>query len=252
MSAAPCQRDTCRVHGRCRGHVGDWHRPCPRRTCRSADWAREADPSRGDPGRVGRARRDAAVGAGARAARARPRPEPARRRAAAAADPALPARGGRVRRLARRAAPLHAAAAGDRRGDRAPTSSGSRRPTPSTRGDPSRWRRARRALGLQRGQRPDRAAQPLVPDRGAARDGPALARLRQGRRPRLPARAARRRLDPRASSPPEPPALADCRRPWPSTTTTTITSTTTITTTSTTTTTTTTTSMTTTTSTTRS
>ena len=58
----------------------------------------------------------------------------------------------------------------------------------------------RGALGLRRGQRPDRAPQPLVSGRGAARDEPADARLREGGRPRLPARAARRRLDPRAVS----------------------------------------------------
>ena len=68
------------------------------------------------------------------------------------------------------------------------------------RGDPAAWRRDGRALELQRGQRADRQAQPLVPDRGAAADGSAVARLRQGRRPAVPARAARHRLGPRALS----------------------------------------------------
>ena len=91
---------------------------------------------------MGGSRRDAAVGRRARAARARPRREPARRRAAAAPDPPVPARGRRLRRLARRAAALHAPPARDRRPGGRATSSGSRRPTPSTRANPPRWRRS--------------------------------------------------------------------------------------------------------------
>src|SRR6185436_15691822 len=58
--------------------------------------------------------------------------------------------------------------------------------------------RVRPAEVVLRRQRPDRAAQPLVPGRGAAGDGPAHRRLRQTRRQELPAGAARRRLDSRA------------------------------------------------------
>ena len=60
--------------------------------------------------------------------------------------------------------------------------------------------RARRPLELPCGQRPDRAAQPLVPGRGAAGDEPADGRLRPRRRRAVPARAARRRLGARAAS----------------------------------------------------
>ena len=61
-----------------------------------------------------------------------------------------------------------------------------------------RWREYRRAEELLRGQRPDRAAQPLVPGRVEAADGSAHGRLRQARRAQLPAGAARRRLGARA------------------------------------------------------
>ena len=84
---------------------------CPQRTRLGQNWDREAASCGGDPGRVGRQGRDAAVGSRAREARPRPRPEPLRRCAAAAPDPAVPAGGRRLRRLARRAAPVHAPSA---------------------------------------------------------------------------------------------------------------------------------------------
>ena len=67
--------------------------------------------------------------------------------------------------------------------------------------DPRRVRAAlardRRGLAVRRPQPADRAAQRVVPDRTPAPDGPADARLRPDPRPVVPARAARRGMDPR-------------------------------------------------------
>ena len=57
-----------------------------------------------------------------------------------------------------------------------------------------------RGLVVRRGQRPDRPPQPLLPDRVAAADGSAHARLRARRRRGLPPPPARRGLGARAVS----------------------------------------------------
>src|SRR5438128_2968428 len=152
--------------------------------------------ARGDPLGGRSAPRGAARAGGARG-RARPREQPARRQAAAPALPPFPPAGRLVRRLTWWAAALDAAAATDR--------GPYRRPPEATR---SGVRRAPRRpgglgadaapLGLLRRQRPDRQAQSLLPDRGAAADGPEDARLRAPERKAVPARAAQRRLGARA------------------------------------------------------
>ena len=89
--------------------------------------------------------------------------------------------------------------------------------------DPAAWRLVAERWDFGVGQRADREAQPLVSGRGPAADEPADAGLRRGRWQAVPARAARRGVDPR-----QVPGrrLTTLHRRWPTTTiTTTITST---------------------------
>ena len=161
----------------------------------------------------------------------RARPEPLTGTAAPAAHPQLPRRGRQLPRLARRAAAVHAAAPDDRGRDRS-SPRAARRGLRRAPRRPGRLAADRRALELQRGERPDRAPQPLVPARGAARDGSAVARLRPGGRAAVSPRAARRRLvlgSPTLSRPWQ--TIRHVGHDTPTTTTITITSTTTSTTT---------------------
>ena len=154
-------------------------------------------PARGDHRRVGHPRRHAAVAARARAARGRPRAEPAHRQAAAAADPHFRAEADNYLASLGGPLPYMQRLRADRR----------RRPRRTQRrlaeayaehgGDPAGWRRlaARWDFGdvndlIERHNR-------WYPIEARLRDGPAHARLRQGRRPpyrREPLDAA---LDPR-------------------------------------------------------
>ncbi len=146
---------------------------------------------------MGRPRRDTALGEGAKGARRRCRPEPAGGQAAPPPAAELRRRARLVPGIARRPAALHAPAAGDRARDRA-AARGARGRLRGAPRRPGRLAPFRRALGLRLAERADRQAQPLVPDGVAAEDGPAHARLRQGRRQAVPSRTARRRLDPEA------------------------------------------------------
>ena len=102
--------------------------------------------------------------------------EPASRQAASAPPPQLPARGGRLPRLARRPASVHAPAARDRAADRRARGDARGRLRATRRGRPARASSptpggSSPVVALRRGQRSDPAAQPLVPGRGPASDG---------------------------------------------------------------------------------
>ena len=134
---------------------------------------------------------------GARAGSAR---QPARGQAAPAAPAELPADADSYLASLGGPLPYMVAAAGDRGADGRARAGARRGVRAQSAAMPAAWRVARGALGLQRGERPDRAAQPLVSGRVAPADGSADGRLRARQRRALPPRAARRYVGARAVS----------------------------------------------------
>ena len=138
--------------------------------CRRGEGRARRDPAAGD-----RAARDPERSARAGGARGGSPLDPASRTANRASPAELPAARGRVSRGDPRPAAVHAASARDRAADRGSRGALCRRLARAGRG---RRRRRRshfaparggsRRLVVRRGQRPDRAPQPLVPDRGPA------------------------------------------------------------------------------------
>src|SRR5581483_647632 len=125
-------------------------------------------------------------------------------RAARAAAAELPPRRRRRDPRARRADDLDAKAARDRGGAR-PARARARGRVARARAERRRRGRVRASLArdrapveLRAGEHADREPQPQLPGGGAAADGSADARLRAHQRAAVPARAARRAVDPRA------------------------------------------------------